>query len=332
MAASLYTGNNTGQAITNTVNGVSLQPDFLWIKVRSNTYGNSLADSVRGVSASLESNSTAAEVTNSELTSFNSNGFTLGATGSLARNVSGQTYVAWQWKAGGTAITNTSGSITSSVSAGTTQGVSVVTYTGTGANATIGHGLGVAPKMIIAKSRGTAGTNWGVWHTSLTSYAYYLLLNSTAAQATAATTLQALPTSTVVSVGSSSIFNDSSTMVMYCFAEVAGYSKFGSYTGNGSADGPFVYLGFRPRFVMIKRTDSTGNWQIIDTSRSTYNEAVATLYPNLTNAEDLTNTKLDALSNGFKIRGTPSTDFNTNGSTYIYACFAELPFKNSNAR
>jgi hypothetical protein len=213
----------------------------------------------------------------------------------------------------------------------TTAGFSVVTYTGTGANATVGHGLGVAPKMIIAKSRGTAGTNWGVWHTSLTSYAYYLLLNSTAAQATAANALQALPTSTVVSVGSSSIFNDSSTMVMYCFAEVAGYSKFGSYTGNGSTDGPFVFCGFRPRFVMVKRSDSTGSWIILDSSRDTYNVASAELAANASTAEASPYSQKDFLSNGFKLRNTQS-DNNASGGTYIFAAFAENPFKNSLAR
>jgi hypothetical protein len=208
----------------------------------------------------------------------------------------------------------------------------VVTYTGTGSTDTVGHGLGVAPKWIIAKSRGTAGTNWGVWHTSLTNYSYFVLLNTTAAQATAANSLQALPSSTVVSLGSSSIFNDTANMVMYCWAEIAGFSKFGSYTGNGSTDGPFVYTGFRPKFVMIKRTNTTGSWLILDSARETYNPEDYALYANLTDTESfLSAGGLDFVSNGFKLRGTDS-NINASGSTMIYAAFAENPFKNSLAR
>jgi hypothetical protein len=333
MAATTYTGNGSSQTVVNTVNGTSMQPDFLWIKGRSGATDHQLLDTVRGANGVLVSNSTAAEtVYGAGQVVFNSNGFIVGGLGTM--NTNAATYVGWQWKANGTpAVVNTSGSIPSTISANTTAGFSIVTYTGTGANATVGHGLGIAPKMVIAKSRGTAGTNWGVWHTSLTSYSYYLLLNSTAAQTTAATTLQALPTSTVVSLGSSSIFNDASTMVMYCFSEIAGYSKFGSYTGNGSADGPFVYLGFRPRFILRKRIDTTSDWLVQDSSRPGYNATTtytSVLYADTSGAETIYN-EVDILSNGFKIRASDAFG-NASGGTYIYAAFAENPFNYSLAR
>jgi hypothetical protein len=206
----------------------------------------------------------------------------------------------------------------------------VVTYTGTGANATVGHGLGVAPSLIIAKSRGAA-TNWGVWHTSLTASSYFLLLNTTAAQATAANSLQALPTSTLVSLGASSIFNDASTMVMYCWTPIAGYSAFGSYTGNGSTDGPFVYTGFRPKWVMVKATSTTENWAITDSARSSFNAANALLRADESSAETTGAMTMDFNSNGFKMRTTDSKS-NGSGVTYIYIAFAENPFKNALAR
>ena len=351
MAVTTYTGNGGTQSVVNTGNvigtapysnnpaGVIFQPDWVWNKSRSSITSHNLTDSVRGVQKSLFSNTTAAELSACELTAFNSNGFTLVRDASRAeQNESASTYVSWQWKAGaGTTSNITVGqystgpnvpSIASTVSVGATQGFSVVTYTGTGANATVGHGLGVAPVMIIAKSRGSAGTNWGVWHTSLTAYSYFLLLNTTAVQATAANTLQALPTSTVVSVGSSSIFNDASTMVMYCFSAVAGYSKFGSYTGNASTDGPFVFLGFRPRFIMIKNSSTTGSWTMVDTSRDTYNLSTKGLYADLSIAED-TSRAIDILSNGFKLR---SATANNSADTFIYMAVAENPFKLSLAR
>ena len=338
MAATLFTGNGATQTISNAVNGVSFQPDFVWEKSRSTAYQHYLYDSVRGAGYYLVSNATAAEVANSNtLASFNSNGFTLnsgsGTPGGV--NDSGATFVGWQWKAGGTAVSNTAGSITSSVSANTTAGFSVVTYTGTGANATVGHGLGVAPSMVIVKCRGTAAREWPVYHSSLTSAAYAVFLNQTSAQASLPTIWNSTaPTSTVFSLGNSGQSNEASTMVAYCFAPVAGYSAFGSYTGNGSADGPFVYLGFRPRFVMIKSSTAVTSWEIWDTSRDTYNTMNAELYPNLSIAETnatTNNRPIDSVSNGFKIRGTDA-QVNTSGQTYIYACFAENPFKYANAR
>ena len=266
-------------------------------------------------------------------TSFNSNGFTVGSSSDGNTNLSTYTYVGWQWKANGTpAVTNTSGSIPSTISANTTAGFSIVTYTGTGALATVGHGLGVAPKMIIVKQRNTTG-DWAVYNANLSGGANnQLLLNSTAAAPGASTFWGNLPTSSVFSVWTSATTNTSGgTYVAYCWAEIPGFSKFGSYTGNGSTDGPFVYTGFRPRWVLLKLTSSAGGaWYIYDTSRNTYNVMDLYLRPDATDAET-TFVTIDSLSNGFKVR-TTSTQFNGSGSTYIYAAFAENPFNYSLAR
>ena len=236
---------------------------------------------------------------------------------------------AWQWKAGGTAVTNTAGSITSQVSANTTSGFSVATLTTQASGSgTFGHGLGVAPSMVILKIR-TAATDWAVYHSGFTSAAYYLFLNTTAAQANAINTWNSTaPTSSVVTLGAA--YAGSYSVVAYCFAAIPGYSAFGSYTGNGSSDGPFVYCGFRPRSILYKRSDSTANWIAIDTSTSPYNAAPNYLQPNLSNAEGSDNV-FDIVSNGFKFRSS-STVQNASGGTYIYAAFAENPFKYSLAR
>jgi hypothetical protein len=333
MAATLYTGNGTTQSIVNTVNGVSFQPNLAWVKSRNTLEAQIWIDSVRGVGQELESNSTNAEAYNANsIQSFNSNGYT---SGNSNTNVATRTYVAWQWKAGGTAVSNTAGSITSSVSANASAGFSVVTYTGTGANATVGHGLGVAPGMVIVKSRSSV-YDWGVYHSANTASpaTQRLLLSSTAATDTNSTYWNnTAPTSSVFSLGSQpNVNNSASTYVAYCFAPVAGYSAFGSYTGNGSTDGPFVFLGFRPRFVMIKRTDAVNNWVIYDTARNTFNKTSKYLYAQSSQAEvDDTVDYIDILSNGFKPRATWS-GLNASGGTYIYMAFAESPFKNSLAR
>jgi hypothetical protein len=333
MAATLYTGNGTSQSISNAVNGVSFQPDFVWVKDRSVARSNTLWDSVRGIYKVLYSNNTNAEGTDTTaLTAFNSNGFSVGADN--GENANGETFVGWQWKAGGTSASNTNGSITSTVSAGATQGFSVVTYTGTGSTATVGHGLGVAPNMVIVKSRSTAGTDWPVYHSSLGATGI-LALDSTIAFTTLSTPWNnTAPTSSVFTVGTSGDTNLSTrTYVAYCFAAVAGYSAFGSYTGNGSADGPFVYTNMRSRFVMIKRTDSAGyDWVIYDTSRSTYNAVTLNLDPNSSAAETNTGSSgMDITSNGFKLRDG-SLFWNASGGTYIYMAFAEVPFKSALAR
>ena len=323
-----YAGNSTNLDVT----GVGFQPDFTWIKARNNGAASHwLTDAVRGDSKGLQSNSVGAEITSLNI------GPTPAADGFQVRidasnyttNGNGYNYVAWNWKANGAGVSNTDGSITSTVSAGVTQGFSVVTYTGTGSNATVGHGLGVAPSMVIVKSR-SQPQSWVVWFKGFAG-TEYLLLNATAAKGSAANIWNStVPTSSVFSIGTDVSVNiNGATQVAYCFAEVPGFSKFGSYTGNGSADGPFQYLGFAPAFIMLKRTDSTGNWSMYDRARSPKNADTKVLYPNLSNAEDASTDHFDWLSNGFKMK---STNQNTNGGTFIYMAFAESPFKNSLAR
>jgi hypothetical protein len=326
MDATLYTGNGTTQTITN---AAGFRPDLVWFKERSSNSSGWLFDTIRGVLNRISSNETAAEANQSgTLTAFNSNGFSVGSD--VASNESGQTYVGWQWQASASTVTNTSGTISAQVRASTTAGFSVVTYTGTGANATVGHGLGVAPKMIIVKTR-NAVDNWAVYHSS-TGATQYLQLNAANASASSITLWNdTSPTSTVFSVGTNNDVNGSTrTYVAYCWSEIVGFSKFGSYTGNGSADGTFVYTGFRPKFVMIKRTDAAGSWYTIDTSRATYNVVNPYLLANASNAE-ASDLSWDILSNGFKLRSSYA-DINTNSATMIYMAFAENPFKNANAR
>ena len=328
MDATLYTGTGATATITN---AAGFKPDFVWIKCRSGIQDNTLFDSVRGTTKYIISNSTAAETTDATtLTAFNSNGWTMGSFNQINNNAS--TYVGWQWQASNaTGVSNTSGTITSTVSANTTAGFSVVTYTGTGANATVGHGLGVSPKVVLIKERGNAN-GWYMYHVSLGN-TVYMDMQTTAGNVTATGYWQSTtPSSTVVSISSTSSLNRSGgTYVMYAWAEIAGFSKFGSYTGNGSADGTFVYLGFRPAFLMIKRTDSTGGWYIEDLARNTYNVNNLDLQAQSTAAEVNNTAVLDFTSNGFKIRNT-YTDYNASGGTYIYMAFASNPFKHANAR
>ena len=333
MAATLYTGTgNTTQVVSNAVNAVSFQPDFVWVKGRSTAYSHHLTDSVRGVSKDLSSNVTNAENNYSPYgtSAFNSNGFSVNdnATGDYGCNGSGTTFVGWNWKAGGTAVSNTAGTITSTVSANTTAGFSVVTLTTQASGVgTFGHGLGVVPSLVIIKNR-LSVADWAVYHGSLANTSY-LLLNSNAAYGTNANYWNSTtPNSTVFTLGSA--FAGSLSYVAYCWAPVAGYSAFGSYTGNGSADGPFIYTGFRPRWILYKRTDTTASWGVYDTSRDVSNVETLGLYPNLSNAET-TFVILDGLSNGFKIRNSDASS-NTSGGTYIYAAFAENPLKYANAR
>ena len=324
MNIALYTGTGSSQSIT----GLGFQPDWTWIKGRSGATDHGLYDAVRGVQKQLESNTTPAETTETTgLTAFGSDGFTVGALAQL--NTSSATYVAWNWKANGAGSSNTQGSITSTVSANTTAGFSIVTYTGTGANATVGHGLGVAPSIYIVKRRNNDDA-WFVYSNQLAA-TQYLRLNSTNAAATFNFWQDTAPTSSVFYISTDVSVNASSdTYVAYCFAQVAGYSAFGSYTGNGSSDGTFVFTGFRPRYLLIKRTDTTGDWNIIDTSRSTYNQTNNVLWANLADA-DAAGQGTDILSNGFKLRSTGLVT-NASGGTYIYAAFAENPFKYANAR
>ena len=336
MDVTLYTGNGAVRSITNSG---SMQPDFVWDKLRSGANSHRLFDAVRGVEKALYSNLTNSETNETgTLTAFNSNGFSLGTN--TETNTNGSTYVAWQWNAGGSTVTNTSGTISSQVRASTTSGFSIVTYTGTlsvGTNPspTVGHGLGVAPSLIISKSRNVSGVDTGAWHVNhVYNYNNYLRLNTTAAGASISGNgggTPANPTNTVFSAyylsGSCITGND---YVAYCFAAVPGYSAFGSYTGNGSADGPFIFTNMRPKYLLFKRTDSTSQWRIYDSVRSTYNEAKDALYATLSDAEAV-DSPIDFLSNGFKMR-TTDTAYNASGGTYIYAAFAESPFKYSLAR
>ena len=339
MDATTYTGAGGTQSITNTA---GFKPDFVWAKSRSNAFDHVLYDSVRGAGTAkyLISNATSAEGNYSNsygsLSSFNSNGFTV-ATGTDPTNPnaffnqSAATYVAWQWQAGqGSTSSNTSGSITSTVSVNASAGFSVVTYTGTGVAATVGHGLGVAPSLIIVKNR-TNAFSWSVYSASLGNTQYLFLNSSNAAASDVGQWNNTTPTSSVFSIGTSNNTGVSATnYVAYCWTPIAGFSAFGSYTGNGSADGPFVYTGFRPKFVMMKRTDNVGDWWMYDTSRSTFNTAVLILYAN-TSAAEISDSNVDMLSNGFKFR-TASTQPNTSGGTFIYMAFAENPLKYALAR
>jgi hypothetical protein len=342
--AVLWTGDTS---LSRNITGWDFNLGLLWVKQRSTVRDNWLVDRVRGAQIGLVSNSTSAEATDAtatnafvDSTSPNANGFTAGNGSAVwgGVNSNGGTYVGWAWNAGGSTVTNTSGTISAQVRANTTSGFSIVTYTGNGtAGATVGHGLGVTPDMIIVKSRSVGTADWVVWHSSLTSNNNnYLILNSTAAVNTANQPWNnTLPTSSVFSLRTwDSVNQNSSTYVAYCFDAVAGYSIFTTYTGNGSGDGPFVYCGFRPRYLMIKRYDASGDpWWVIDSARSPYNQTTLALRPNASNAEDSGgNANFDFLSNGFKARTSGGGNGNESGATYIVAAFAESPFKYALAR
>jgi hypothetical protein len=287
-----------------------------------------LFDAVRGVTKKLTSNSTNAEATESGLTAFNSDGFTLGSDVGL--NQSTSTYVAWNWKANGSGSTNTAGSITSTVSANTTSGFSVVTYTGNSTSgATVGHGLGVTPTMYIVKKRNLTTSDWPVYHASIGATGAIRLNLTSATDVTAAYWNNTAPTSSVFSIGNASDTNqNSANYVAYCFAPIAGYSAFGSYTGNGSADGPFVYTGFRPAYLLVKHTNGVNYWFVFDSARDTSNAVDLLLDPNDSRAEISGALFFDFLSNGFKSRATDGGQ-NSSGGTYIYMAFASNPFKYS---
>jgi hypothetical protein len=322
----------TGTGASNSISSLGFSPDLVWIKNRGGATSHALYDTVRGVQAQLSSDTTGTEVTSSTgLTAFSSNGFTIG-TSSLV-NTSGTQYVAWAWDAGESSVTNNSGSITSTVRANPQNGVSVVSATMPNLSSprTVGHGLGVAPKMIIAKFR-SAASNWNTYHSSLGA-TKIIFINSTDASVSDVTRWNNTePTSSVFTLGSQFVPDASSnTLIAYCFAEIEGFSKIGSYTGNGSADGPFVYCGFRPRWILFKESSASGNnWSIYDTSRDTANPEALQLRASTSDAE-VSNTFADYTSNGFKVR--VSTDgINFSGRTYIFAAFAEQPFKYARAR
>jgi hypothetical protein len=327
----LYTGNGSSQSIS-----TDFSPDFVWIKDRSAVDSHRLHDIIRN-STALYSNTTDAETTQfAQITAWNSTGFTVGPGSNSAvngGNTSGRSYVAWTWDAGSSTVTNTQGSITSSVRANATAGFSIVTWTGDGSGSeTIGHGLGVAPAFIIVKDR-SLSRQWNVYHASIGA-TNGLVLNLTSAvggSSDAGFWNNTSPTSTVFTVGTYE--NEASNYVAYCFAPVVGSSSFGSYVGNGSADGPFVYTGFRPRFILVKNTSVSGAWEIYDSARNSYNVMSLTLLPNASDAEINAGSgvRIDFLSNGFKWRDVGGS-INGSGNTMIYAAFAESPFNYARAR
>jgi hypothetical protein len=325
-----WTGDgNDNRDITTTE---SFQPDFVWIKRRGSTLDHGLFDSVRGGNKILYSNLTIAEDTSSvNIKQFNSDGFRLG-TGAQV-NASSETYVAWCWKAGGTAVSNSDGTITSNVSANTDAGFSIVSYTGNSTlGATIGHGLSSAPECIFTKNRDTSA-DWAVYHVAQDATApqnKYMALNTNDSTATASDRWNnTAPTSSVFSVGDAVQTNGSNNMIAYCWHSVEGFSKFGSYTGNGNADGAFVYLGFKPALIILKSPTTAFDWQIYDSTRSPTNPALLTLNPNQAASEVTSGNDLDILSNGFKARDNGSIN-NNSGSTYLYMAFAENPFGGEN--
>ena len=338
-----YPGTGSNKSVT----GVGFQPDWVWVKDTTNANSPQLADVVRGFASDkgLQTTNTTAEGVNSALYGYisavSSDGFSVAAgtdpsNGSAAVNASGDTYVAWNWKANGSGVTNTDGTITSSISVNTTSGFSIVTYSGNSvAGATVGHGLGATPAMIIVKSRtATSGyLNWGVYHQILGA-TKVIYLNTTGAESTAPGAWNdTAPTSSVFSLGNDGGFGfgiSGQNYVAYCFAAVPGFSAFGSYTGNGSTDGPFVFTNHRPAFLLIKATGVAESWYMVDNARNTYNVVNLELNPNSSGAE-ATYTVADFLSNGFKLRQT-DPGVNQSGQTYIYMAFAENPFKYSNAR
>jgi len=319
-----YSGSNSDQSIT----GVGFQPDWVWIKNRSSTPSHMLNDVARGAGKQINSDNTSAELDRTYFESFDSDGFSLDGNVS-DYNQSGSNFVSWSWLAGNGTASNGNGSITSTVSANTTAGFSIVSYAGTGSNATVGHGLGVAPKMVIIKHRSDT-YDWVVYHKDAGNTGF-LRLNTTNATDTGINMFQNTdPTSSVFSISTHGAVNDSSdNFIAYCFTEKQGYSKIGSYTGGSD---PFVYLGFKPAWIMFKNSSASENWRIIDNKRDTDNPAAQHLYPNLNSAEGSGtsyNDFVDFLSNGFKIR-SGSGEIDGSGNTIIFMAFAESPFVNSN--
>jgi len=321
----LYIGNGSTQSIT----GVGFQPDWVWTKNRTTNYNHHSFDIIRTATKSLSSNLSDAENTLiNTLTSFDSDGFSIGSDDNI--NLNSNNYASWNWLASNTTASNTDGSITSTVSANTTSGFSIVTWTGSASasNQTVGHGLGVAPSMVILKNKSVVD-NWFVYHSGATANNQYLNLNSTSAVTTAGSnTWGAGMTSTLVGLRPGTFCGSTSdNVIMYCFAEKKGFSKFGSYTGNGSTDGTFVYTGFKPAFVIQKNTSVAQGWQLQDNKRLGYNPDNYLLQPHTSQSESALQ-RVDLLSNGFKVRTTDAGQ-NASGNNYIYMAFAENPFVTS---
>ena len=325
----LYTGTGAENAQT----GVGFQPDFTWIKDRDSTNWHRIIDVVRGVTKEIYPNDTAKEATHAQsLKSFDSDGFTLGTLAEV--NASGNDFVSWNWKCGGATSSNSDGSITSNVTANTTSGVSVVTWTGNQTNSTVGHGLGVAPDVIFVKNYGDASgaENWRVGHSAVSSsFASGVYLNDQSTSWTQTGVFNdTAPTSSVFTVGTFHSSNGTGDgMVAYCFSEKKGFSKFGTYTGNASTDGPFIYTGFKPAWVVVKTvTTQAGHWRLADNKRTPFNTTQNLLFPSNNGAENTTATgngnDYEFFSNGFKIT-TDNAYANGNGNTLLYMAFAAEP-------
>ena len=329
--AQTYTGN---AGVNNIVNGGNsdLQPDWVWLKSRDLSQPHTIRDSTRGTNKFLYI-STADEGTNTYLTSFNSDGFSMNATDNEV-NGNSNTYVAWQWKAGGgsrTTFTESGNNPGGGRQVNTTAGYSIIDYVGTGGNGTIAHGLGAIPKLVFVKNR-DGGTNdsWFTHWTGLLGDNKVLYWNSTDGAATNASAFNSTaPTSTNITVGTNSATNtDGDNYIMYAFTDIKGYSDFGTYEGNGNASGPFIYTGFKPAFIMLKSVDSAQVWSIRDSGREPTNPAKLAIYANETGVEsDHTNNSVDLLSNGFKLRNPYSE--NVNNETFTYMAWAEHPFVSS---
>ena len=322
-----YTGGATD------VSSLSFQPDFVWVKKRDGTENHGLFDAVRGATKTINSNTTSAESTRSgSLTSFDNDGWSMGGSDGII-SAPGSNYVGWSWKANGTGSANTDGSISSTVSANTTSGFSIVKYVSNGtAGATVGHGLGVAPKMVITFN--LAGEdNWGIGHSGLSSWDYYLQFNTSAQANSQNVWNDTAPSTSLVTLGDNGRSNSSNNRnyIMYAFAEKQGYSKFGSYTGNNNDDGAFVYTGFKPAFVMVKITaGQTDNWIMQDNKINSFNgPSSQRLRPNSSGAEFSSSNEIDLLSNGFKTHGADG-EINGSGFSYIYMAFAENPLVGTN--
>jgi hypothetical protein len=329
-----FAANTFSSSSSNRVIGTGIQSDLVWSKRRDATGSHLFHDAVRGAGKTLYGETTSAEVNNGAfyVQGFNSDSYSIGSSDNALNGGAGATYVSWTWNAGGTTVTNTAGTISAQVRANTTAGFSIVSYTGSASNSTVGHGLGKVPAMVIAKCRTSAGTNWVLYHKDL-GINYVMVFNDprTVINITGYWGTSN-PTTTVLGL-IGNYDNNTGNMIAYCWAEIEGYSRFGSYTGNGSADGPFVYCGFKPAFVMLKVTSGTpdNQWGMFDLRRSPINVVQNELYPNLSSAEVSGYARFDILSNGFKLKTTDDM-FNTSGRNYIFAAFAETPFKYARAR
>jgi len=312
----LYTGNATAR----TISGIGFQPDWVWGKSRTNTENNSLFDAVRGAGYDIKSDATNAQSSNTGITAFNSDGYVLGTADSL--NSNSQNFVTWNWKANGSGSANSDGTISSTVSVNTTSGFSIVSYTGNATSgATIGHGLGVAPAVVLVK-RLNATSDWVMYHKGMGA-SKFIVLNTTAAEASSGGIFyNTAPTASLFYVGDDGATNASGgTYVAYCFAEKTGFSKFGSYTGNGNADGPFIYTGFKPAWYLWKPYNATDSWNLVDSKRDGYNPDNNRLFPNSNSAED-TQDRVDLVSNGIKIK-TSDGGTNSSSRSYIYMAFGQ---------